>query len=78
MNNNFNIEKESEDKMTLFDYFLLILIVFVYPFIAWMLIKKVDMIAYILPITIFILASYITYAALKDFVAYYKEVVSKK
>ena len=79
MNNPHQTSKqEDNEKMTGFDYFLLALIVFTYPFIAWMLIKKVDMIAYILPTIIFIVAAYITYAALKDFVGYYREVTNKK
>lgn len=67
-----------DDKLTGFDYCLLAAIACVYPFVAYCLIARNDMIAYVIPVGIFIVASFITYAALRDFLIYYKEVTSSK
>ncbi|MDL2298178.1 hypothetical protein LJC40_03395 [Synergistaceae bacterium OttesenSCG-928-D05] len=67
-----------DDKLTGFDYFLLLVIACVYPFVAYCLIARNDMIAYAVPVGIFVVASFITYAALRDFLAYYKEATASK
>lgn len=76
-NNDIKSKYDEDNSLTRFDWVLLILIAFTYPFIAWCLLAKKDIIAILAPIVIFIVSSYISYAALRDFWLYYKEVTSK-
>jgi hypothetical protein len=71
-------QEHDEYKLYAFDYLLLAVIVCVYPFIAWCLIARKDIIAYAVPVGIFVVASYITFTALRDFMVYYKEATSGK
>lgn len=67
------MKSQHDDPLTVFDFALLVVIGITYPFIASCLLFKWDIIAYAIPCAIFAVATVVTFCALRDFWAFYRE-----